>query len=104
MAISAHSKKKPGQPSQIANRPVGAASNTRGTPIRLDSNAYCVAVKRRSVSAPMKPTNAAVPRPAVKFSTATTAASAARSGGYQARMTKPSVEIIWPNPNHHSAR
>src|SRR5688572_19370944 len=98
IAITAQNTKKPAHPSHAASQPVGAAAITRGTPIRLESSAYWVAVKRRSVSAAMKPTNAAVPRPAVKFSIATTVASAPAVGGTIVSTAKPNVEIICPKP------
>ena len=36
--------KKASQPTLFARKPVGAEASTRGTPIRLVSRAYCVAV------------------------------------------------------------
>lgn len=43
-AISAHRAKNRNQPKDSAMMPVGAEASTRGTPIRLDSRAYWVAV------------------------------------------------------------
>ncbi len=44
MAINAHEIKNNSQPKFLARKPVGADANTRGMPIILVNNAYCVAV------------------------------------------------------------
>src|SRR4051812_6697872 len=66
--ISAQKRKKPDHPSFSARIPVVAPNKTLGTPMRLESKAYCVAVKRLFVTLAMYPAYAEVPIPAVKVS------------------------------------
>jgi hypothetical protein len=73
MAIKVQRIKKLSHPRRLAKNPVGAEANTRGTPIRLVSKAYCVAVYFLFIMLAMKAAYAAVPMPLLMFSKAITA-------------------------------
>lgn len=73
MAIKVQKIKKLPHPRFLTKNPVGAEANTRGTPIRLVSSAYWVAVNFLFVMLAMKAAYAAVPMPLLRFSKAITA-------------------------------
>ena len=76
----------------FTRKPVGADTRTLGTPIRLDSRAYCVAVNRLWVMLAINAAKAEVPMPPVKFSKAMTADRAGTLGPVYVSSMKPAVE------------
>ncbi len=90
--------KKPSQPIFFAKKPVGAEATTRGTPMRLERSAYCVAVNLLFVMLAINATYAAVPMPPLRFSKAITPERAGILWPILARAANHAVDIAWRNP------